>query len=1165
MQTRKILGLDLGVGSVGWALIETEDDQPKSILAMGSRIVPLSSDDSTKFQKGQAITKNAERTQKRTMRKGLNRYQIRRALLTDLLRRNGMLPEYMNENVIDLWQLRSDAATEGKQLSLPQIGRVLYHINQKRGYKHSKADISADAKQTKYVEAVNQRYRNIQALHQTIGQYFCQQLKETAVQTEKGVYYTFRIKEKVLPRAAYVAEFDQIMKVQQSYYPNVLTDELIDTLRNHIIFYQRPLKSCKHLVGLCEFEMRPYKRNDGQIVYGGPKCAPRTSPLAQLCAVWEAVNNITLTNRSNETLEITPKQRKAMADFLYEHEKMGVKDLQKILGISPKDGWWAGKAIGKGIKGNTTYTQLRDALGPISNAADLLSMKIELTDSMVDTTTAELIRQVSPNVEEQPLYRLWHIVYSAQNEDDLRKALHKQFDIEDEKVVANLGKIDFVKPGYANKSNKFMRKLLPYLMQGYKYNEACAHIGVNHSNSLTAEQNTVRPLLDKIPLLEKNALRQPVIEKILNQMINVVNALKAEFGDIDDVRIELARELKESKDERESAFKRNNENERKNKEYEARIREYGIRPSRSRIQKYKMWEESQKKCFYCGKTIDVVEFLNGVDAEIEHIIPQSVLFDDSFSNKLCSCRDCNHTKGNLTAREFMEQHSAADYEAYLRRVDEAFDEHRISKTKRDHLLWRKEDIPQDFIDRQLRQSQYIAKKAAEILRQGVRNVYATSGSVTDFLRHQWGYDNILHYLNLPRYQQVDGLTESVTYDHCGQKHQEERIKDWTKRLDHRHHAIDALTIALTQQSVIQRLNTLNASREEMKNDLGQRIDTPEYTEKRSLLEKWVDIQPHFSVQEVTDKVDGILISFRAGKRVATPAKRAIYQQRKRCIVQTGLQVPRGALSEETVYGKLGNKYVVKYALTHPSMKVDDIVDPTIREIVRNRLNAFGGNVKDAFAESLYSDVAHKMQIKSVRCYTNLQDKAVSAVRFNAQGEPVGFVKMGNNHHIAIYCDKKGQYQESVVSFWHAVERKRYGIPVVIEKPQEVWDKLIDIDAIPQDFLENLPKDDWQFVVSLQQNEMFILGMDEADYEAAMEQKDYRTLNKYLYRVQKISSKEYYFRYHTETSVDDKYEGKNNPNISIELQKLKRIKSFGALFSQHPHKVRINLLGEISAL
>ena len=1165
MATKKILGLDLGTDSIGWALIETENNKPKSLLALGSRIVPLSTDDSTQFQKGQAITKNADRTQKRTARKGLNRYQMRRALLTEELRRNGMLPNRTDENIIDLWRLRSDAATEGKQLSLPQIGRVLYHINQKRGYKHSKADVSADTKQTKYVEAVNQRYRDIQALHRTIGQYFYERLLSSAVQAPSGPYYTYRIKDKVLPREAYIAEFDQIMKTQRVFYPDVLTDELIDTLRNRIIFYQRPLKSCKHLVGLCEFEKRPYKREDGQIIYSGPKCAPRTSPLAQLCTVWEMVNNITLTNRQNETFEITQAQRNAMADFLSTHDKMGVKDLQKILGISPKDGWWAGKAIGKGLKGNTTFKQLRDALGNLPNAEHLLEMKLPLVDAAVDTTTGELIRQISPQVEEEPLFRLWHVVYSVQNEEELRKALHKQFGIDDEEIIARLSKIDFVKPGYANKSYKFIRKLLPYLMEGYQYHEACAHIGVNHSNSLTLEQNAARPLLDKIPLLEKNELRQPVIEKILNQMINVVNALKAEYGDIDDVRIELARELKSSKDEREAAFKRNSENERQNKAYEDRIREYGIRPSRSRIQKYKLWEESNRLCFYCGKTVNVKDFLAGAEVEIEHIIPQSVLFDDSYSNKVCACRACNQAKGNMTAREFMETHTKTEYESYLLRVDDAFNKHSISKTKRDHLLWRKEDIPQDFIDRQLRQSQYIAKKAAEILRQGYRNVYATSGSVTDFLRHLWGYDEILHYLNLPRYRQVEGLTEVVTYDHCGQEHQQERIKGWTKRLDHRHHAIDALTIALLQQSVIQRLNTLNTSREQMFDDLGKRIDTPEYTEKRSLLERWVDAQPHFSVQDVTNKVDGILISFRAGKRATTPAKRAVYQNGKRHIVQTGLQVPRGALSEETVYGKLGNKYVVKYPLGHPSMKVEDIVDPTIREIVRTRLNAFGGKAKDAFAKSIYSDAAHQMQIRTVRCYTGLQDKAVSPVRFNGQGEPIAFVKMGNNHHIAIYRDAKGQYQESVVSFWQAVERKRYGIPVVIEHPHEVWDKLINSEGIPQEFLETLPHDDWEFVVSLQQNEMFILGMDDADFEAAMEQKDYRTLNKYLYRVQKIANRIYYFRYHTETSVDDKYDGVKNENLSLQMRKMLRPSSFGAFFALHPHKVRINLLGEISAL
>lgn len=1165
MATQKILGLDLGVGSIGWALIETEDDAPKTILAMGSRIVPISSDDSDQFQKGQAITKNAERTKRRTARKGYDRYQQRRALLTDVLRRHDMLPERMDEHVIDLWKLRSDAATKGKQLTLRQIGRVLYHINQKRGYKHAKADNSADKKQTQYVADVNARYQELQELHQTIGQHFYEQLRTTAVETLNGPYYTFRIRDKVFPRQAYIAEFDQIMSVQRTYYPEVLTDELIDTLRNRIIFYQRPLKSCKHLVGMCEFEMRSYHKPDGSVVNNGPKCAPRTSPLAQLCALWETVNNITLTNRYNDEYDgFTLQKRRELVDFLCTHEVLKVKDLQKILGL-PAKGWYAGKAIGKGLKGNSTLLGLRNALGDKYDTERLLRMNIPMQDWQVDTETGELIQIVNPEVENEPLFRLWHVVYSVQDKEELRKALKKQFDIDDDEVVENLYQLDFVKPGYANKSHKFIRKLLPLLMAGYKYSEACDLININHSNSLTKAENEARVLLDRLPLLEKNALRQPIIEKILNQMINVVNALRDRYGEIDEVRVELARELKSSKDERENAYKRNNENEKQNREIEGKIREMGIRSSRARIQKYKMWEESQHLCFYCGKTMQITDFLNGADVEIEHIIPRSVLFDDSYSNKVCACRECNRAKGNLTARDFMAQKPQEAYESYINRVEEAFKDGRISKTKHDHLLWTSEEIPTDFIDRQLRQSQYIAKKAVAILKEGFRNVYSTSGSVTDFLRHQWGYDNILHNLNLPRYRLAEGMTEFIDYDHSGQEHTEERIKNWSKRLDHRHHAVDALTIALTRQSMIQRLNNLTAqaTQEDKFNKQGQREDSIQYAEKKSKLEKWVAEQPHFSVQEVTDKVAGILISFRAGKRVTTPATRAVYRHGKRIKVQTGLQVPRGPLSEETVYGKVGDKYVVKYPLNHPSMKVDDIVDPTIREIVRTRLNAFGGKAKDAFAEPLYSDPAHKMQIRSVRCYTGLQDRSVAPVRF-ADGEPIGFSKTGNNHHIAIYVDKKGKYQEIVTSFWQAVERKRYGIPVIIDDPQAVWDKLIDTD-VPQAFLETLPKDDWQFITSLQVNEMFILGMDDVDYNIAIEQGNYQKLHQYLYRVQIISTKDYCFRFHTETSVDDKYEGTRNPAISRQMNKLKRTKSIGSFWELNPHKVRINILGEITAV
>ena len=1155
---KKVLGLDLGVGSIGWALIETTDNQPEEIVEMGCRIVPIGKDDSDQFSKGQAISKNADRTARRTARKGYDRYQLRRALLTQVLRQNGMLPERMDENVIDLWKLRSDAATEGEKLTLPQIGRVLYHINQKRGYKHAKADDSADKKQTDYVAAVNQRYADLQAENKTIGQHFYLELLRSKVEGASGPYYTFRIKDKVFPRAAYIEEFDQIMHVQRTYYPTILTNELIDTLRNRIIFYQRPLKSCKHLVSLCEFEMRPYKTKDGRIVYGGPKCAPRTSPLAQLCAMWETVNNITLTNRDNEKLDITLEQRKQMVEFLCANKELKLTNLYKILGISKKDGWYGGKAIGKGLKGNATLLQLREALG--GKYDQWLEMPVELKDSKwVDTETGEVIKEVTEKIEQTPLFRLWHAVYSLQNADELAKTLREKFQITDKAVIDALCKIDFVKPGYANKSHKFIRRLLPYLMNGYQFSEACAHIGINHSNSMTAEERDSRRLVEQIELLPKNALRQPVIEKILNQMINLVNRLQQEYGPIDEARIELARELKQSREERDNAYKAINKNERENAAIAAKIAEFGIRPSRSRIQKYKMWEESNHRCFYCGKTMDIAQFLNGADVEIEHIIPRSILFDDSYSNKVCACRDCNREKGNRTAMEYMEGKPTGEFEAYKQRVDEAFTEHRISKTKRDHLLWRRADIPQDFIERQLRQSQYIAVKAVEILQTGIRRVWTSGGSVTDFLRHQWGYDEILHTLNLPRYRKVDELTEIVHFEHAGQEHEEERIKNWTKRIDHRHHAIDALTVALTQQSYIQRLNTLEASHEWMEKQVKEANTA--YNEKKSVLERWVADQPHFSVADVTNKVDGILVSFRAGKRVTTPARRAIYSGGKRKIVQTGLQVPRGALTEDTIYGKREEGFVVKYPLDHPSMKVENILDPTIRNLVKEHIAAFGGNAKEAFKMPLYS--AKGMQIKSVRCKTNLSENSVVPVKVNADGQPIGYAKKGNNHHVAIYQDKKGEYQELVVSFWDAVERKHYGVPVVIINPHEVWTDVVNKD-LSQDFLNKLPHDDWQFVLSMQENEMFVLDLEDDEFNDAIERHDYNLLNKHLYRVQKISHREYSFRYHTETKVDDKYDGiENGRSTSMTLGALIPFKSISGLLSHFPHKVKIDIMGRIT--
>lgn len=1212
---KKILGLDLGVGSIGWSLIQTEDNgDPVGILGMGSRIVPLSTDDANEFSSGNAISKNQKRTQKRTQRKGYDRYQLRRAFLTEKLRELGMLPDerLIHLPVLELWQLRADAATPGKRIDLKEIGRVLYHINQKRGYNHSRSEDSEDKKQRDYVQEINDRYEEIRQEGKTIGQHFAEKLAESEISTEKGKFYTFRIKEQVFPRAAYKEEFDRIVECQRPFYPDILTHEIINELRNEIIFFQRPLKSCKHLVSDCEFSLHAYETRDGKTVIAGPKVAPRSSPLFQVCKLWESINNLTLKNREGHCYSFTDEDRRKLFEFLDNHEKMTVTDLYKLLGLSKKDGWWGGKAIGKGLLGNTTKLLLKKALG---EREDLLNFRLETIDSkQIDTETGEILKVVSPVFESQPLYRLWHIVYSMHERDEMAAALKRQFGIEDEDVINRLFAIDFVKAGYGNKSARFIREILPYLESGMKYSDACEYIGINHSNSLTKGENAARSLQDKLPQLQKNELRQPVIEKILNQMVSLVNALLEKQGPIDEIRVELARELKQSRDERNEAFLNNNRRERENKVIEERIHEYGVSPSRSRIQKYRLWEEANHLCFYCGQPVGASEFLSGSGVEIEHIIPRSLFFDDSFANKVCSCRKCNAEKGNMTAYDYMKSRPESVFEDYLKRVKVFFDEKRISKTKYERLLTPAAEIPQDFIDRQLRQSQYISRKAVEMLKQVCRNVWTTSGSVTDFLRHSWGYDNILHDLNFPRYKE-GGLTELVQYEHDGQMHEQERIIGWSKRLDHRHHAVDALTIACTKQNYIQRLNTLNTSRDQMHAEIEKQ--SARWQEKRSLLEEWTKERPHIPVETVKQNVDGILVSFKPGKKVATPGKRYVYQSGKKVLKQEGLMVPRGALSEESVYGQISTiqervaikklfenpsmifkpyirrlieqrisdcggdwkkarasinktpiwldkeqtvaleyatcwkkEYVLRYPVS--SLKAKDvqyIIDGRIRDIIQKRIEEKGE--KEAFKTPVYVDAEQRIPIRSVRLFTGLD--AVEPVK-NVDGIPVGFSKPGNNHHIAIYRDKEGNRFEHVVSFWHAVERKKYGIPVIISNSDEVWERLQGTD-IPDSFLKNLPLPGATLELSLQQNEMFILGMPEEEFNDAIRDKDMRKLNKYLYRVQKIGSMYYVFRHHVETQIDDSKEALN-------IHKFYRCQSLSALDKLKPHKVRISVTGEI---
>lgn len=1222
---KKILGLDLGVTSIGWALL-AEEENKRDILAMGSRIIPLSTDDKDEFSSGNKISKNQKRTTRRTQRKGYDRYQLRRENLTAELRKFNMLPDesLIKLRPLELWGLRARGAAE--KITLPELGRVLYHLNQKRGYKSSRSDANLDKKDTEYVAGVRSRHEELKGQGTTIGQKFLMELQRNE---------NYRIKQQVYPREAYIEEFEVICKEQQKYYPEVITDSLIIRLKDEIIYYQRKLKSQKGLVGVCEFEGFWTKTKENKELFVGPKVAAKSSPLFQVCKIWEMINAITLKNKQGQVYEISIEKKKELFNYLDNNERLSQAELLKILGLN-KTEWYGNKQTGKGLQGNITKCLLLKHLDKGSPLLEfnLITETIDEEVYLVDRKTGEIkgttIKKViSAELERQPLYQLWHTIYSISDAEECRDALIKRFRLE-YNLAQKLAQIDFTRFSFGNKSVKAMRKVFPYLTEGFAYSDAASFAGYNHSNSLTKDENTRRKLMASIPNLPKNSLRQPIVEKILNQLINLVNMIIEKHGHPDEIRVELARELKQSKDERNETFSNMSKRERENETIRKRIQdEYGLRATRNNVIKWRLFHEINNQeaktnalCIYCGKSFGITDALRGSNVDVEHIIPKSLLFDDSQSNKTLSHRSCNETKGNQTAFDFMSGKGEQESNTYIERVDMLFKNKVIGKVKRDKLLMPAAKIPKDFIDRQLRETQYIARKAKEILEQVCYTVWSTSGSVTEHLRRIWGWDDVLMNLQLPKYQSI-GRTEIKEWEtNDGQRHKKEVIRDWSKRDDHRHHAIDALTIACTQQGFIQRINTLSSQR--TKDEMYAEVSKQDkgFKQKFNLLDSYLVTQRPFTTKQVEEKAAGILVSFKAGKKVATVGKRKVKKNGRKEVVQAGIIVPRGALSEESVYGKIMSlekqkpvkylfenpqlifklyikalvegrlkqfdndpkkalaslkkeplyldeqqtkileygtcykeEYVIKYPLEGITAKhCEFIIDHKIRSLVKERLQMHGNKEKEAFKEPLYLNEEKKIRIRSVRMFTGLS--AVEPVKKDEHGKDIGFVKPGNNHHIAIYSDEKGKKQEYVCSFWHAVERRKYGIPVILEDPKRIWEMILtNKHEYPESFLEKLPSEKWKFEMSLQQNEMFILGMEPEILKKALTDRDKKAISSNLFRVQKLAYSDYFFRHHLETQVIESEEARAG-------KRYYRCKSVGSFEKLNPRKIRLNNLGEI---
>ncbi len=1160
---KRILGLDLGTNSIGWAVVnEAENNEEKSsIVKLGVRVNPLTVDEKSNFEKGKSITTNADRTLKRSMRRNLQRYKLRRNALLDLLREQGwiteqtILAEQGNFTTFQTLRLRAKAVTE--EISLEEFARVLLSINRKRGYRSSRKvqgdedgqlidgmdiakelyesdrtpgeyvfehlssdinysipdfyrsdlqnefdriwtaqkafypDILTDAlkdnlrnkneKQTwaicqepfgiegikraaKGKELVRENYEwrakashervNLEQLAvvlqkinaqirnssgylgdisdrskelyfngQTVGQYQMAQL-------EKNPNYS--LKNQVFYRQDYMDEFEKIWECQAKFHPE-MTDELKKHLRDIVIFYQRPLKSQKGLVGVCELEGRQVEIEvDGKkkTRFIGPKVCPKSSPLFQEFKIWQILNNVTVDGRY-----LTQEEKEKLFDRLCTCEKLSKSEMLKYISSEPEpvrqpdslfsDDEYDTDAIARNIgkkkvarlnykelEGNSTmavlfgkYSEIIELTGhekydfskkPYSESvriiADIFSGLGYRTDFLYFDSSLD-----GKAFEEQASFRLWHLLYSYEGDKSVsgneklisRISAITGFEPKYAKVLAS---VSFA-PDYGSLSSRAMKKILPYMKEGNTYSLACEYAGYRHSRrSLTKEELENKEYKDRLEPLPKNSLRNPVVEKILNQMVNVVNGVIDEYGKPDEIRIELARELKKSAKEREemtaAIAKSTNENSEIQKKLES---EFGIEhPSHNDVVRYKLYQELSEngyKTLYTNTYIPL-EKLFSKEFDIEHIIPQARRFDDSLANKTLEARQANIEKGSSTAFDYVkDKYGEAGAEDYRSRVDNLLEKGKISRTKWRNLLMTESEIPDGFIDRDLRDSQYIAKKAREILESIVRDVVPTTGSITDRLREDWQLVDVMKELNWKKYDSL-GMTEAYQ-DKDGRTIR--KIKDWTKRNDHRHHAMDALTIAFTKHAYIQYLNNLNA-RIDKSADEAPLIDLSDYALKdipksemtgvvraieRNCLYRDNKGKLRFCPPAPLDEfraeakrqLENTLVSIKAKNKVVT---RNLNKTKKNGGFNTKVQLtPRGQLHNETVYGSI-RQYVTKeekVGAAFTQEKIATVANAAYREVLMARLAEFGNDPKKAFTgknslekNPLYVDELHTTSV-----------------------------------------------------------------------------------------------------------------------------------------------------------------------------------------------------------
>ena len=888
--------------------------------------------------------------------------------------------------------------------------------------------------------------------------------------------------------ALYNACIEELYQTNDAYRENIANRDFTYLFVDDILFYQRPLKSKKSLIADCPYEEHVVvDKTTGEEKHYGIKCIAKSHPLYQEFRLWQFLSNLRIYKKGlADDVDVTCDFLKteedyvALFDWLNDKKSVNQKSFLKYPSFRLKkdaENYRWNYVEDKDYPCNETRAQVLSYLAKAGIQSDFLAKETE--------------------------ERLWHLLYSVDDKQELGKALHKfaeKYSLKESFTEAFL-KIPPFKKEYGAYSAKAIKKLLPLMRMGQYWSEAnidsntcerinkiitgeydeniknrvrekamdfadvssfrglplwlaCYIVYDRHSEAKDATKwNTPDDLQKYLDTFKQHSLRNPVVEQVVTETLRVVRDIWKQYGNIDEIHVELGREMKNPADKRKKITQQISDNEYANlrikallmefanPEYEIenvrpyspsqqeilRIYEDGVlnsvdslpeeienvlkkfkesdakkRPIRSEVLRYKLWLEQKYRSPYTGQPISLAKLFTPA-YEIEHVIPQSRYFDDSISNKVICESEVNKLKDNLLGYEFIKKHHGQKVELSFGKVVTIFSETGYEQFVKEHYSQNRtkmrklmmETIPEDFIARQLNDSRYISKVVKGLLSNVVRaagedeamskNVVVCTGAITDRLKKDWGINDVWNKIILPRFQRLNAMTGTNQFTTKTTNGHEvpcmplELQKGFNKkRIDHRHHAMDAIVIASANRNIVNYLNNESASgkskisRYDLQVLLCDKIKTDDKGNYKWMIKKpWETF-----TQDVYHVLESIVVSFKQNLRVLNKATNANLRFRlcddkmkKKPVPQEGANwAIRKPMHKDTVFGEVNLRRIksvsLNEAIKNPSRIVQKEFKAKLNLLLKQGYDA--KKIKKYFEEN--KDVWQDINLSKIEVY-----------------------------------------------------------------------------------------------------------------------------------------------------------------------------------------------------